>query len=191
MNDFLKIYIDNFSNLVISSKIIIDDLLAVKDAIVRASETGGKTIIVGNGGSAAISSHVAVDLTKNASARCINFNESDLITCFANDYGYEHWVEKAVELYGDKGDVFIAISSSGSSQNILNGCNIARKKNFSKVITFSGMDNKNPLHELGDINLWVNSMAYNHIENIHQFWLLAIVDLIIGKADYSVNSDAS
>jgi hypothetical protein len=46
------------------------------------------------------------------------------------------------------------------------------------------MDAKNPLRQLGDINIWVNSMAYNHIENIHQFWLLAIVDLIIGKAEY-------
>ena len=188
---FLKQYFKDYSDLILPDEELISTIIQVKDALVTASENGKKVIIVGNGGSAAMASHISVDLTKNAGIRSINFNEPDLITCFANDYGYEHWVEKAVEFYGDKGDVFIAISSSGSSQNILNGCHIARKKNFSKVITFSGMDNKNPLHELGDINLWVNSMAYNHIENIHQFWLLAIVDLIIGKADYSVNSDAS
>ena len=142
-------------------------------------------MIFGNGGSAAIASHCVVDLTKNADIRAINFNEADLITCFANDYGYEKWVEKAVEFYGDERDVFIGISSSGSSENILNGCLAARKKNFSKVITLSGMQAENPLRQLGDINLWANSMAYNHIENIHQIWLLAVVDLIIGNAEYT------
>ena len=100
MKNFLEKYIDDFSNLVVSSEEIVNDLLAVKDALVSASKKGNKSIIVGNGGSAAIASHFAVDLTKNAKIRCINFNESDLITCFANDYGYEHWVEKAVGFYG-------------------------------------------------------------------------------------------
>ena len=126
-----------------------------------------------------------MDLTKNAGIRCVNFNEADLITCFANDFGYEHWVEKAVEFYGDEGDVFIAISSSGQSRNIINGCKAARDNKFSSVITFSGFNNDNPLRQLGDINLWVDSKAYNFVENIHQVWLLAIVDLIIGKSGYS------
>jgi len=191
MSEFLKNYINEFSLLVEKSIKNIEQLEQVKDALVSASKKGKKSIIVGNGGSAAIASHFAVDLTKNAKIRCINFNESDLITCFANDYGYEHWVKKAVEFYGDEGDVFIGISSSGSSENILNGCRAAFEKKFSKVITLSGMNSENLLRELGDINLWVNSKAYNHIENIHQFWLLAIVDVIIGKAEYSSNPDAS
>ncbi len=191
MSEFLKNYINEFSLLVEKSIKNIEQLEQVKDALVSASKKGNKSIIVGNGGSAAIASHFAVDLTKNAKIRCINFNESDLITCFANDYGYEHWVKKAVEFYGDEGDVFIGISSSGSSENILNGCRAAFEKKFSKVITLSGMNSENPIRELGDINLWVNSKAYNHIENIHQFWLLAIVDVIIGKAEYSSNPDAS
>ena len=188
---FLKQYFKDYSDVILPDEELISIIIQVKDALVTASENGIKVIIVGNGGSAAMASHISVDLTKNAGIRSINFNESDLITCFANDYGYEHWVEKAVEFYGDKGDVFIGISSSGSSKNILNGCRAARKKNFSKVITLSGMNFENPLRKLGDINLWVNSKAYNHIENIHQLWLLAVVDLIIGKAVYSVNPDAS
>ena len=161
------------------------DLVAAADLIRGVGTSNNKVIVVGNGGSAAIASHLAVDLTKVAGIRTVNFNEPSLLTCFANDYGYEHWVEKAVEFYGDKGDVFIGISSSGSSENILNGCLAARKKNFSKVITLSGMQAENPLRQLGDINLWANSMAYNHIENIHQVWLLAVVDLIIGNAEYT------
>ena len=183
--EFIQKYLKDFANLISLSSEITADLVCVKDVLVTASDNGKKVIIVGNGGSSAMASHVSVDLTKNAGIRCINFNETDLITCFANDYGYEKWVEKAVEFYGDERDVFIGISSSGSSENILNGCLAARKKKFSKVITLSGMQAENPLRQLGDINLWANSMAYNHIENIHQIWLLAVVDLIIGNAEYS------
>ena len=183
--EFIQKYLKDFANLISLSSEITADLVCVKDVLVTASDNGKKVIIVGNGGSSAMASHVSVDLTKNAGIRCINFNENDLITCFANDYGYEKWVEKAVEFYGDEGDVFIGISSSGSSENILNGCLAARKKNFSKVITLSGMQDENPLRQLGDINLWANSMDYNHIENIHQIWLLAVVDLIIGNAEYT------
>ena len=183
--EFIQKYLKDFANLISLSSEITADLVCVKDVLVTASDNGKKVIIVGNGGSSAIASHVSVDLTKNAGIRCINFNETDLITCFANDYGYEKWVEKAVEFYGDERDVFIGISSSGSSENILNGCLAARKKKFSKVITLSGMRAENPLRQLGDINLWANSMAYNHIENIHQVWLLAVVDLIIGNAEYT------
>ena len=190
MSDFLNNYIAEYSTLIEKSFKNIDLLNQTKEAIVSASNRGKKTVIVGNGGSAAIASHFSVDLTKNAKTRCINFNESDLITCFANDYGYEHWIEKAVEFYGDEGDVFIAISSSGSSKNILNGCRAAQNKNFSKIITLSGMNTDNPLKKMGDINLWVESKAYNHIENLHQLWLLAIVDFIIGKSEYSANPDA-
>src|ERR1700731_17825 len=66
-----------------------------------------KVILVGNGGSAAMASHVSVDLTKVAGIRAINFNEADLLTCFANDHGYAYWVEKALEYYADAGDCLV------------------------------------------------------------------------------------
>ncbi len=186
-NKFLENYFREIRELISDSSKVINDLIDVKKTILLASKRGKNIFIVGNGGSSAIASHFSVDLTKNANIRCTNFNEPDLITCFSNDYGYDHWVEKAVEFYGSEGDVFIGISSSGSSKNILNGCNAARKMKFSSVITFSGMSYDNPLRKLGDINLWLESKAYNHIENIHQLWLLAIVDLIIGKSEYSAS----
>ena len=71
------------------------------------------------------------------------------------------------------------------SQNILNGVKATRKGDFKAVVTLSGFAEDNPLRQLGDINLWANSRAYNFVENIHQVWLLAIVDLIIGKREYS------
>jgi len=154
------------------------------EMIKTTSQNGGKIIIVGNGGSAAAAGHVSVDLTKNANIRAVNFNEADLLTCFSNDYGYERWVEKAIEFYADLGDLVILISSSGTSKNILNGGRRAKNMDL-KVITFSGFSPDNPLRQLGDINFWVNSKAYNIIEMTHSIWLLAIVDQIIGSMEYS------
>ena len=187
---FAAQYLEDFVRLATPTEAVISQLGELKNAMQEVSEKGGKTIIVGNGGSAAIASHFSVDVTKNARVRCVNFNESDLITCFANDYGYEHWVEKAVEFYGDPGDLFIAISSSGSSRNILNGVTAAKNVGCTKIATFSGLDASNPLRKCGDINFWVDSKAYNHVENIHQLWLLTVVDMLIGKAEYAASPDS-
>ena len=183
--EFLTSYLNDFSDLVKPDKKTINQLLEVAVLLKEIHSQKKKVIIFGNGGSAAISSHFSVDLTKNAGLRCINCNEADLITCFANDYGFERWVEKAVDFYGDAGDLLIVISSSGSSKNMLNGVKAARNGNFRAVVTLSGFAENNPLRQLGDINLWINSRAYNFVENIHQVWLLAIVDLIIGSREYS------
>jgi len=90
----------------------------------------------------------------------------------------------AINYFGDKKDILIVISSSGKSKNIIKACIAAKRKSFSKIITFTGHSIKNPVKKLGNINLWVNSKAYNQIENIHQFWLLSLVDLVIGKVNY-------
>ena len=143
-----------------------------------AHKAGKKLVLAGNGGSAAMASHVAVDFVKAASIRAINFNEADLITCFANDYGYEYWVAKALEAYADKGDLVILISSSGKSQNILNAAKKATEIGLS-VITVSGFLTDNPLRKLGDLNLWVDSTKYNIVEMTHHVWLVAIIDYLI------------
>ena len=166
-------------------------LIRVKAVLLEASRAGKKIILAGNGGSAAIASHVAVDLTKNAGIRAVNFNEADLITCFANDYGYERWLAKAVEFYGEPGDVLIAVSSSGQSRNVLEACHAARRRGFASIVTFSGFSPENPLRGLGDHSFWVESKAYNLVELTHLFWLLALVDLIIGRAEYSASPPRS
>ena len=112
------------------------DLTKASAAIKAVSKAGNKLIIAGNGGSAAIASHVAVDFTKAAGIRAVNFNEADLLTCFTNDYGYERVFEKVVEFYGDASDLLILISSSGSSQNVLNAAKRAIELEMD-VITFS------------------------------------------------------
>jgi len=184
-HQFIRNYLQDFIELLQPNDESIEELVKVYNLLLDVSSNNKKVLIFGNGGSAAIASHFSVDLTKNAKLRCLNFNEANLITCFANDYGFDHWVEKAVDFYGDDGDLLIVISSSGRSENMLNGVRAARKGNFSSVVTLSGFTHDNPLKQLGDVNLWVDSKAYNFVENIHQIWLLTIVDLVIGKREYS------
>ena len=182
---FLDEYFDDFKKTInFNSDEIKKKLINLKKIFITTKKNRKKILIFGNGGSAAIASHFSVDLTKNAKIRCTNYNEPDLITCFSNDFGYERWVEMAIKYYGNKGDVLIVISSSGKSKNMINACIAARKKKFSKIITLTGHLVNNPVKKLGDINLWVNSKAYNYVENIHQFWLLSLVDLVIGKKNY-------
>jgi D-sedoheptulose 7-phosphate isomerase len=162
------------------SKILIDYneesfLKIVK--IIKEIKKNNKIILVGNGGSAAMASHVSVDLTKMCKIRAINFNEADLLTCFSNDYGYENWVHKALSFYADKGDLLICISSSGKSKNIIHGAKFAKKMGC-KVITLTGFDEKNKVKKIGHVNLWVDSKNYNVIEMTHHTWLLSIVDFM-------------
>ena len=70
---------------------------------------------------------------------------------------------------------------------MINGANKAKEKKVNKIITLTGNDKENKLSKLGDINFWVDSKSYNHIENVHQAILLSIVDLIIGKSEYPPN----
>ena len=136
-----------------------------------------KVYIIGHGGSAAIASHVSVDLTKTCKISTTNFNEADLITCFSNDYGYEKWVEMAIKNYVSKRDLVILISSSGESKNLINAARYC-KKNKIKLVTLTGFKTKNSLSKLGNINLYVNSKSYNIVELTHLTWLLQAIDYL-------------
>ena len=174
--DYFSQYFETISHCIES--IDSDQLEHAAAMVWAAHQSGKKIILVGNGGSAAMASHVAVDFTKAAGIRAINFNEADLITCFANDYGYEHWVAKALDAYADLGDLVILISSSGKSPNIVKGAEKAKNMGVS-VITVSGFLSDNPLRKLGDLNLWVNSSEYNIVEMTHHVWLVAVIDYLI------------
>ena len=180
VREYLNHHIENISPIDISEMII-----QASELLNTIKKRGKKVLFFGNGASAAIASHAALDFTKQAKIRSLSFNDAALLTAFSNDYGYEHWIEHAIDFYGDKGDVGVFISSSGRSKNIINGTKKAREKGV-YIITFSGFEEDNPLKITGDINFWIKSRAYNVIENIHQIWLMGICDLIIGKVEYSV-----
>jgi D-sedoheptulose 7-phosphate isomerase len=152
--------------------------------IILKKRKDNKIILAGNGASAAISGHVAVDFTKSAKIRAINFNEASLLTCFSNDYGYENWLNKALEFYSIPGDVLILISSSGNSKNIINAAKISTKLKLN-LITLSGFSKKNKLQNKGTVNFHVDSNNYNVVESIHLIILLQIVEsLILSKTKF-------
>jgi len=136
--------------------------------------------IVGNGGSAAIASHVAIDLTKASKIPAMTFHDPALLTCLSNDFGYELWAEKALNYFAHSGDTAIFISSSGKSPNIINAVKKAKELGLYSI-TFSGFEASNPLRKLGDINFWVESNDYNVVELTHNVWLCSIIDIIAGK----------
>ena len=168
------------------NKDLYKNIVKTKNLFERCAKRKGKVVFCGNGGSAAIASHLSVDLNKNAKIPSISFNDPGIITCYANDFGYKNWISKTIELSLTKKDVVVLISSSGKSLNIINAAKYAKKKKI-QTITLSGMNKKNNLKKMGLINFWVNSKSYNIIETAHQFFIMAVIDLIIGKAEYKAN----
>jgi D-sedoheptulose 7-phosphate isomerase len=152
----------------------------VIDIILERNAKGKKVIFIGNGGSAAVASHMAIDFWKNGKIKATAFTDASLITCLSNDYGYEHVYAKPIEMFADDGDVLIAISSSGKSKNILNAVETAKNKGCS-VVTLSGFSADNPLAKIGDINFYVPADAYSHVEIIHHTICHYILEMIIER----------
>lgn len=186
MNDkeFLDLYFGEYKKLAFNEDVY-PLLTQFKELAQTLKANKKKMMFAGNGASAAIAAHGAVDFTKQGGVRAVTFNEADLITCFANDYGYDKWMAKAVEFYGDEGDVVVLISVSGTSPSVVEAAKYA-KANGMKVVTLSGKTPDNALRQLGDINFWVDSRAYNIVEAIHMMWITTAIDMVIGKAEYSV-----
>ena len=149
------------------------EIIAREALLCNAS--GGQVIFIGNGGSAAICSHCAIDWWKNGKVKTRVFYGESQITCLANDYGYEYIFSKPIEDLTKSNDLLIAISSSGMSVNILNGVKAARVVGM-RVITLSGFANDNPLNIMGDLNIYVPSSEYGFVELIHQILLHAASD---------------
>jgi len=146
------------------------------ELILECKKNNGKVYVVGNGGSSSIASHVSVDFAKVANVSSDTFNNANLITCFANDYGHDNWVKEAIRAYTNQNDMLILISSSGTSKNIVNAAQYCKDNNI-PLITLSGFDNDNPLTQLGNVNIYVPSNKYNFIEMAHNIILVSIVDI--------------
>ena len=175
---FFSHYTDSISELL---KNVDTNLInASVNLIANTKKNKNKIYIVGNGGSSSIASHVSVDFTKVAKINCSTFNNANLITCFANDYKYENWVVEAIKAYSLEQDLFILISSSGTSKNIVNAAEYCKQRKMN-LITLSGFKKNNPLSQSGNINFHVESEEYNFIEMTHHIILLSIVDIFAKK----------
>jgi len=139
---------------------------AVIESIVALKERGRKALLIGNGGSAAIVSHVHNDLCKAVGVRAIVFNETPYLTAIANDHGYHTVFHRPVELWADLDDLLIAVSSSGESENIVKAAALAKEKGC-RVVTFTGFAPGNRLRQIGDLNVYVPVADYGHVEMAH------------------------
>jgi D-sedoheptulose 7-phosphate isomerase len=137
--------------------------------------------IIGNGGSAAIASHVVNDLVNGAKCAATTIHDASVLTCMANDHGYDHAYERILAQLAHPGDVLIAISSSGRSVNMLNAA-MQMRANGGSVITLTGFGHDNPLRLMGDFNIWLDSSAYGVVEVGHQFVLHYVSDRLCASA---------
>lgn len=155
-------------------------MVVLINALVDIRRLKGKVFFIGNGGSAGISMHMATDFLKNGRVRTHSMHDPATLTCLANDYGYENVFSKQLEMAADEGDMLIAISSSGRSENILRAVQVARKIGC-HIVTFSGFAMDNPLRKLGDYNVYVPCDSYGIVESIHQLILQQIVDELMER----------
>jgi D-sedoheptulose 7-phosphate isomerase len=139
-------------------------------------DAGNKIMFIGNGGSAGIASHLAIDFSKNGHLRALAFNDAAALTCLGNDLGYENVFALQLEFHARPGDFLIAISSSGRSPNILAAVRTARARNC-KVATFSGFADSNELRRGGDVNFYVRSSEYGFVEISHLALCHAVLDI--------------
>jgi len=141
-----------------------------RDLAQRVRENDRTIYLLGNGASASMASHFAADLSKNAGVRTKVFTDLSEITAIGNDIGFEHIYSLPLSRYARKGDLLIAISSSGRSPNILAAVSAAREKELT-IVTLSGFDPKNPLRAGGDVNFYVPAASYGLVESCHAFIL--------------------
>ena len=139
----------------------------------------GTIHFVGNGASACMASHMAVDWTKNAGVRALAYNDTAFLTAIGNDLGYDQVFAQPVSWFAEPGDLLVTISSSGNSPNVLNAIEAARQKQL-RVVTFSGMKANNASRNLGDLNFFVPGWTYGLVECAHQVLLHAWLDAFMG-----------
>jgi D-sedoheptulose 7-phosphate isomerase len=154
---------------------------SVGQVVLLAQEThrdGNTVLFIGNGGSAAIASHMAIDFSKNAGIRALAFNDGAALTCLGNDFDFSEIFSRQLFFHGRPNDLLIAISSSGRSPDILEAVSAARSIGLS-VVTFSGFSPSNPLRSSGDLNFYIPSELYGIVEISHHVLCHAIVDHIV------------
>jgi len=132
-------------------------------------------LIFGNGAGAAISSHFTSDLAKTLHIKALSFDNSAQITCLANDFGYENWVQKTIKYYADKKDLIIILSASGNSKNMINAAKYCNSKKID-FFSITGFKKNNSLNRLSNLHYWINSNSYNVIESLQLIILLSLVD---------------
>ena len=156
---------------------LLDHLITKKDDLQKLCsliEKHQDIIILGNGGSNAIASHLSQDYTKALGKRAISFSDPSRLTCYINDYGQDDAYKRFLQSFSSPTSLIILISSSGESRNILNCLDYCLAEDLSHII-LTGFREDNTLKEssrdTAEINYWVDSADYGIVECLHQIFL--------------------
>ena len=164
---------DSFKNLqkVISDKGLILEIETITTKIIKAFKDGNKLLLCGNGGSASDAQHIAAELSgrfikerKPLYAEALHVNSS-YMTAVSNDYGFESTYSRMLEAIGKKGDVLIALSTSGNSENVVNAVKMANSLDMLSV-GMSG-DKGGKMKELCQHNIIIPSSNTARIQEAH------------------------
>lgn len=159
------------------------------ELLTMTREKGRAVYLVGNGGSAAVASHTITDFANVCQLRAFTLHDSALITCMANDYGYDQAFKRILNTYFIENDILIAISSSGKSPNICNAAKMAKSLGGT-IVTLSGFNHDNMLRKLGHLNFWLDSNDYGIVEVGHLFLLHNLADRIACELKKEEKEDA-
>ena len=174
MRDYIKTYI--FESIKVKEKILNDENLVeqIKKAVIlieKAYQDNNKVLIAGNGGSAADAQHISTELVskflkdrKALNAIALTTNTS-ILTAIGNDDSYDCIFARRIQAYGNKGDVYLAISTSGNSKNIIKSIEEAKKMGL-KVIGLTGIK-KSKIDELCDCIIKIPSEKTPIIQEAH------------------------
>jgi D-sedoheptulose 7-phosphate isomerase len=133
--------------------------------------------LIGNGASASMASHFAADLSKNAHLHTQVFSDLSLITAVSNDLGYENVFCEPLSHCALKGDMLLAISSSGRSPNIIKALGVAKRLGVS-LVSLTAMDPDNPIRISADLNIYVSAGSFGMAETCHAAILHYWMDLL-------------
>ncbi len=143
----------------------------------KAFNKFSKIIIIGNGGSNSIASHISQDMTKFHNKKALSFSDPSMLTCFINDFGMSNAYVKFLNFYSDKKTLVILISSGGESKNIVNSVNYLEKNKISYGV-LTGFNKHNKVRTMSKkalFNFHVNSKSYGVVECTHQIFLHGLI----------------
>ncbi|MGL4533692.1 MAG: D-sedoheptulose 7-phosphate isomerase [Fusobacteriaceae bacterium] len=152
---------------------------AVAKDLAKVFNSGNKVLIAGNGGSNCDALHFAEEFTgrfrqDRRALPAIAISDSSHITCVGNDYGFDHIFSRGVEAYGKEGDMFIGISTSGNSNNIIKAVETAKKLGM-KTVLLLGKDG-GKLKGTGDYEFIIEGETSDRIQEIHMMILHIIIE---------------
>lgn len=139
---FIKNYIQasiDTKQKILNDEKILENIKNIAEVIVKAYKNGKKVLTAGNGGSAGDAQHIAGELVSKfffdrPALNALSLTtDTSILTAIGNDYGYEYSFARQIQANAKEGDIFIAISTSGNSKNIVNAILEAKKKNVTTI----------------------------------------------------------